>query len=70
MPTRVTNEVDLDQLWELFFDSDFIYPTKYKQIQKYRKTFQETYRKLYEDASEIAKHFTYQKNGRIYSHIS
>jgi len=26
--------------------------------------------KLYDDASEIAKHFTCQKNGRIYSHVS
>lgn len=66
----MTNEVDLDQLWELFFDSDFIYPEKYKHIQAYRKSFQETYRKLYEEAPEIAKYFTYQKNGRIYSHIS
>ena len=66
----MTNEVDLDQLWELFFESNFIYPTKYKSIQAYRESFQRTYRKLYEDASEIAQHFTYQKNGRIYSHIS
>ena len=66
----MTDAVDLDQLWELFFESDFIYPTKYKHIQTFRKSFQETYRKLYKDASEIAQHFTYQKNGRIYSHIS
>jgi len=66
----MTNEVDLDQLWNLFFDTDFIYPEKYKHIQTYRKYFQETYRKLYQEAPEIAKYFTYQKNGRIYSHIS
>jgi hypothetical protein len=66
----VTNEVDLDQLWKLFFASDFIYPEKYKHIQTYRKYFQETYRKLYQEAPEIVKHFTYQENGRIYSHIS
>jgi hypothetical protein len=65
-----TNEVDLDQLWELFFESDFIYPEKYKHIQTFRKSFQETYRKLYEETPEIAKYFTCQKNGRIYSHIS
>lgn len=66
----MTNEIDLDELWELFFDTDFIYPGKYKHIQAFREDFQETYRKLYEDAPEIAKHFSYQKNGRIYSHIS
>ena len=66
----MTNEVDPDELWKLFFDSDFIYPEKYGHIQTYRKFFQETYRKLYTDAPEIAKYFTYQKNGHIYSHIS
>ncbi|MDD5168664.1 MAG: hypothetical protein PHN75_07590 [Syntrophales bacterium] len=66
----MTNDVDLDQLWELFFDAGFIYPAKYDHIQAFRKSFQETYRKLYNDVPEIAKHFTYQKNGRIYSHIS
>ena len=64
------NEVDLEQLWELFFETNFIYPGKYKYIQTFRDSFQETYRKLYEENPEIAKHFTYQKNGRIYSHIS
>jgi len=64
------NEVDPDQLWELLFVSNFIYPTKYKHIQAFRKDFQITYQKLYKDCPEIAKHFTYQKNGRIYSHIS
>jgi hypothetical protein len=66
----MTNEVDPDELWELFFDTDFIYPAKYKYIHQYRETFQETYRKLYAGPQEIAKHFTCQKNGHIYSHVS
>ena len=53
-----------------FLKTNFIYPKKYKYIQTVRDSFQETYRKLYEENLEIAKHFTYQKNGRIYSHIS
>ncbi len=64
------NEVDTDQLWELLFDSNFIYPEKYEHIQEFRKDFQITYQKLYKDCPEIAKHFTYQKDGRIYSHVS
>ncbi len=68
--TATFNEVDLDELWEFFFDTNFIYPQKYKSIQSFKDDFQETYRKLYEDAPEIAKHFTYQSNGRIYGHIS
>jgi hypothetical protein len=66
----MTNEIDLDELWELFFDTNFMYPAKYRHIETFRDAFQETYRKLYGDASEIAKHFTCQKNGRIYSHVS
>jgi hypothetical protein len=66
----MTNEVDLDQLWEMLFESDFIYPEKYSHIQAYKKSFQEIYKKLYSGSSEVARHFVYQKNDRIYSHTS
>ncbi|MCG6533847.1 MAG: PilZ domain-containing protein [Syntrophales bacterium LBB04] len=66
----MTGEIDCDALWELFFDVDFIYPKKYEHIHAFRDDFQATYRKLYEDAPAIAKHFSYQKNGRIHSHVS
>lgn len=64
------NEVNLEELWEFFFDTDFIYPQKYKNIQSFKTQFQEVYRRLYEEAPEIAKHFTYQRNGKIYGHIA
>jgi len=66
----ISSGVDMDALWEFFFDSGFIYPKKYRLIQSHRDDFKETYRKLYQDSPEIARHFTYQKNGRIYGHIS
>ena len=66
----ITNEINLDELWDLFFDTNFMYPAKYRHIETFREAFQETYRKLYGNASAIAKHFTCQKNGRIYSHVS
>lgn len=66
----MVNEVDPDQLWELLFFSNFIYPAKYEHIHAFREDFQITYRKLYKECPAIAKHFTYQKDGRIYSHIS
>ena len=66
----ISGEVDMDALWEFFFDTDFLYPKKYRIIQSHRDTFKETYRKLYQENPEIAKHFTYQKNSRIYGHIS
>lgn len=68
--TGMLNEVNSDALWEFFFDTDFIYPKKYKTIQSFKENFRDIYRRLYEGAPEIAKHFTYQINGRIYGHIS
>lgn len=66
----LSDAVDMEALWEFFFESGFIYPTKYRLIQSHRENFKETYRKLYQEKPEIAKHFTYQKRGRIYGHIS
>lgn len=68
--TGMLNEVNSDALWEFFFDTDFIYPKKYKKIQSFKENFRDIYRRLYEEAPGIAKHFTYQVNGRIYGHVS
>jgi hypothetical protein len=67
---NVSSEIDMDTLWEFFFDSGFIYPKKYGLIQSHREAFKKTYKKLYRENPEVARHFTYQKNGRIYGHIS
>jgi len=68
--TYISSELDMDSLWEFFFEADFIYPKKYRLIQSHREDFKETYRKLYQENPEIFKHFIYQENGRIYGHIS
>ena len=67
---NVSSDVNMDALWEFFFETGFIYPKKYRVIQPQRAKFKETYKKLYQDNPEVARHFTYQKNGRIYGHIS
>ncbi len=67
---HLSNDVDMEDLWEFFFDTGFIYPSKYRLIQSHREDFKRTYRKLYKSCPEIARHFTYQKNGRIYAHMS
>lgn len=67
---RVSNEVDMDALWEFFFDTGFIYGEKYGYLQPHREDFKETYRKLYQDNPDIARHFVYEKNGIIYGHIA
>ena len=66
----VSTEVDMESLWEFFFDTGFIYGEKYQHLQPYCKTFKETYRKLYQDNPNIARHFVYKKNGLIYGHMS
>ena len=66
----VSTEVDMDALWEFFFETGFLYPKKYRLIQPQRAHFKETYKKLYQDNPGIARHFTYQRNGRIFGHIS
>ena len=66
----VSTKVDMDALWKFFFQAGFIYPEKYDFCQAHRKNFIETYRKLYQENPEIARHVTYEKNGRIYGHIS
>ena len=63
--SNISNEVEMDALWEFFFDTGFIYPKKYKLFQSYKDDFKETYRKLYQENPEIARHFTYEKNGKI-----
>jgi len=65
-----STEVDMDALWEFFFETGFLYPKKYRLIQPQRAQFKETYNKLYQDNPGIARHFTYQRNGRIFGHIS
>jgi hypothetical protein len=68
--TYISKEVDMDALWEFFFEAGFIYPNKYGILQENRERFKETWSKLYQEDLEISKHVTYQKNGRIYGHIS
>ncbi len=67
---HIADEVDVDQLWEFLFESGFIYPKKYNLVQSYRRHIKETYRKLYRDNPEIIAQLTYQRNGRIYGHVS
>jgi len=67
---HVSTELDMDALWKFFFETGFLYPKKYRLIQPQRAEFKETYKKVYQDNPGIAKHFTYQRNGRIFGHIS
>ena len=68
--TYICNDIDVDVLWEFFFESGFIYPEKYAHIQKNKTQIKATYEKLYNIDSLIARHFIYQENGCILGHMS
>ncbi|MBW2574586.1 MAG: PilZ domain-containing protein, partial [Deltaproteobacteria bacterium] len=66
----ISNIVDMDDLWSFFFESGFIYPKKYVFFQENKDKIKETYKKLYTQNQQIARHFIYQDKGRILSHLS
>jgi hypothetical protein len=68
--THIADEVDVDQLWKFLFESGFIYPKKYDLVHSRRQSMKEIYRRLYRDNPEIITQVTYQRNGRIYGHVS
>lgn len=66
----ICNKVDMEALWELFFQTGFLYPEKYSFIQANKVKFKETYEKLYSSNPHIARHFVYQRDGRLCAHIA
>ena len=66
----ICNDVDLDALWDFFFETGFIYPDKYVAIQKNKKQIKETYAKIYTRNPHIARHFIYQDKGIIFGHMA
>jgi len=66
----VCNQVDMNALWDFFFETGFIYPDKYEYIQKNKQQVKEIYEKLYTRNPNIARHFIYQDKGRILGHMA
>ena len=64
------NRVSLDELWNFFFETGFIYPDKYEHIEKNKHQIKATYEKLYNNESNITRHFIYQDKGRIMGHMA
>ncbi|HTX71521.1 MAG TPA: hypothetical protein VMC79_01730, partial [Rectinemataceae bacterium] len=67
---HVCGPVDLEELWRFFFESGFIYPSKYLAIEAHKQEFRRTYEKLYRDSPSIGRHFIFQDRGRIFGHMS
>ncbi len=68
--TAVSSKIDLESLWEFFFESGFIYPKKYKHFQAYAEYIKETYKKLYQEPCNIFRHIVNQYQGEIIAHMS
>lgn len=66
----VCNRVNLESLWDLFFETGFLYPQKYAYLQANKEQFKNTYSKLYTQHPHIARHFIYQHGGVISGHIA
>ncbi len=66
----ISTDVDMEALWEFFFDTGFIDAEKLDRIKPRREEFKALYRKLYDDNPDIARHIVYKRNGRIYSHVA
>jgi hypothetical protein len=66
----VSGRVDLDALWNFFFESGFISPYKYAFIQRHKRQIKETYRKLYTENPHIARHFICQDGEMILGHMA
>jgi len=59
------NNIDLDALWDFFFETGFVYPAKYVHIAEQKEKFIAVYKKLYHEHPEIARYVIYQDRGRI-----
>ncbi len=67
---RVCGSVDMEELWRFFFDTGFIYPSKYLSMESRREEFRRTYEKLYLESPSIARHFVIEDKGQIFGHMS
>lgn len=66
----IDTAVDMDALWSFFFDTGFIYPSKYAFFHSNKREIKRTYERLYNHNPSIARHFIYQKNGNILGHMA
>ncbi len=66
----ICNRVNMDELWDFFFESGFIYPQKYAFLEINKEHIKSIYKKLYNQNQNIARHFIYQEKGRIHGHVA
>ena len=64
------SRVDMDALWNFFFDSGFIYPKKYVFLETNKEKIKAIYERLYNQNQKIARHFIYKDKDRILGHLA
>ncbi|MCF8104508.1 MAG: hypothetical protein K9K64_03405 [Desulfohalobiaceae bacterium] len=62
--------LDMDELWNFFFETGFVHPQKYLLLQKDKEKLKKTYQKLYANNSPISRYFLYREKGAILAHMS
>jgi hypothetical protein len=66
----ICNKVDLDDLWDFFFETGLISSKKYENLQAQKEQLKNTYEKLYTNHPDFARHFIYQDKGVILAHAA
>ncbi|BCS94868.1 hypothetical protein DSLASN_05000 [Desulfoluna limicola] len=67
---RLSTPVEPDDLWRFFFETGFIYKSKYQLFLNNKRKIKEAYHALYSSPTEVTRHITYQEKGRTRGHIS
>ena len=68
--TFVGGNLNIDDLFDFFFESGFVYPQKYTEIIEQKAMYERTFSTIYQKGVEVERHFTYQVDGVIQGHIS
>lgn len=66
----ICGTIEMESLWDFFFQTGFIYPQKYQVIHQNKESFKKLYERIYNTQTEIERHITYQERGTILGHIS
>jgi hypothetical protein len=67
---RVSSAVDMEELWRFFFESGFLYPSKYVAIEASKAEFKKVYETLYLKSPSLARHFLFEEKGTLFAHMA
>ena len=66
----IGNEIEIDTLWDFFFESGFLYPKKFGHVHQIKPELIKTYKILYTQHPDIARHFISKTQDLIQAHMS